>query len=374
MLTVEQIAPASRSQARRFLQLPFPLYANIPQWAPPLARDAAEQLDSRRHPFYEHGEAAFFIAVRDGHDVGRIAALENKRYNEFRRTRQAQFYLFECEDDPEAASALFEHAFAWARGRKLDCMVGPRGFGAYDGYGLLVQGFEHHQMVLMNYNPAYYVSMVEQAGFRKEVDFVSGYGSRDKMPPFERIKYIAERVERRGYLQVHRLRTKRELVEWAPRIAAAYNKAFVNNWEYYPLSDREVKYLVDTLSLVGDPKLIKIITHADEVVGFMFAFPDISAALRRTGGKLFPFGWLDLLREMRNTKWVALNAAGILPEYQGHGGNALLYTEMLRTLLDNPFQYAEVAQIAETAVQMRHDLENLGVIPYKNHRVYTREL
>jgi hypothetical protein len=226
----------------------------------------------------------------------------------------------------------------------------------------------------MNYNPAYYVSMVEGAGFRKEVDFVSCMGSRAALPPFERVYKIAERVEKRGLLRVQRFKNKRELRQWAPRIAAAYNKAFVNNWEYYPLSEREVKYVVDTLMLVGDPRLIKIITHEDEIVGFLFAFPDISAALQRTGGRLFPFGWLALVREMSRTEWVTVNAAGVLPEYQGRGGNALLYAEMLHTLLDYQFQFCEATQVAETAVQMRRDLENLGAIPYKNHRVYQRDL
>ena len=277
--------------------------------------------------------------------------MENRTYNEFRGTRQAQFYLFECENDPEAAQALFTSAFDWARGRNLNRITGPRGFGPYDGYGLLIDGFEHRQMIMMNYNPAYYVGFVQAAGLSKEVDFIACMGSRAALPPFERIYRIAERVEKRGSLRVHRFKNKRELKQWAPRVAAAYNKAFVNNWEYYPLSDREVKYVVDTLTLVGDPRLIKIITHDDEIVGFLFAFPDISAALQKTRGRLFPLGWLTCLREMGRTKWVTVNAAGVLPEYHGQGGNALLYAEMLHTLLDYQFEYCELTQVAETAVR-----------------------
>lgn len=374
MLNVEQLDPHSGAQVERFIDLPFRLYAATPQWVPPLRRDIHEMMDEKKHPFYDHGTAAFFIATRDGRDAGRIAVLENRAYNEFRNTRQAQFYLFESENDTAVAHALFERVFEWARARGLNRISGPRGFGPYDGYGLLVEGFEHRQMVMMNYNPAYYVPFIEGAGFRKEVDFVSCMVARSALPPLERVFKIAERVEQRGYLRVHRFKSKRELIAWAPRIGATYNKAFVRNWEYYPLSEREVKYVADTLMLVGDPRLIKIITHEDEIVGFMFAFPDISAALRRTRGRLFPFGWLTILREMKKTQWVTCNAAGILPEFHGHGGNAVLYSEMARTLLDYQFQFAELTQVAETAVQMRRDLENLGGKPYKNHRVFTREL
>ena len=118
----------------------------------------------------------------------------------------------------------------------------------------------------------------------------------------------------------------------------------------------------------------KIIAHQDEVVGFCLGFPDISAAMQRCRGKLFPFGIVQLLRELRRTNWVALNGNGILPEFQGRGGNALLYSEMYHTIQDFGYQSAELVQVAETAVRMRSDLETLGGEPYKNHRVFTRRL
>ncbi|MBL6966344.1 MAG: hypothetical protein ISR60_07295, partial [Anaerolineales bacterium] len=123
-----------------------------------------------------------------------------------------------------------------------------------------------------------------------------------------------------------------------------------------------------------DPRMIKLILHEEQVVGFLFAFPDVSAALQRAGGKLFPTGIFDLLLEMKRTNWVALNGAGILPEFQGRGGNALLYSEMEKSLLGSRFTHADLTQVAESAVQMRNDLENLGGKRYKNHRVYIRDL
>lgn len=375
MLTIDKIDTRSRAQVHRFVNLPFRLYAKHPQWVPPLLIDAEMQLNRRKHPFYEHSDADFFVAVRDGRDVGRVAALENCHYNQYHHCRQAQFYLFDCEDDAEAAAALFERVFEWARARGLDTLVGPKGFGALDGYGMLVEGFEHRQMMtMMNYNYAYYPRLVEALGFKKEVDFVSNYISAETFRLPERVHHIADRVRERGSLQVLRFRNKKELIAWAGRIGKAYNQAFVNNWEYVPLTEREISFLVDNLMMVADPKLIKIIVHGEDVVGFLFAFPDVSAALQRARGHLFPFGLPDLLLEMRRTKWVALNGAGILPEFQGRGGNTLMYSEMEKTVREFGFEHADLTQVAETAVQMRKDLENVGSKAYKNHRVYVRNL
>lgn len=375
MLTIEPVDVANKSHVRRFVDLPYRLYRRHPQWVPPLRMDVELMLNPRKHPFYEHSAADFFVAVRDGRVVGRIGALENKPFNRYHGTRQAQFYLFECEDDREAAGALFEAAFNWARARGLNRLVGPKGFGALDGYGLLIEGFEHRQMMtMMNYNYPYYPKLIEALGFEKEVDFISCHLKADRYRLPDRIRSIAARVEQRGTLKVQRFRSKAELKAWAPRIGEAYNRAFVNNWEYYPLTEREIKFILDNILVIADPRLIKIITHDDQVVGFLFGFHDVSAALQRANGRLFPFGLIDLLLELRRTKWVALNGAGILPEFQGRGGNALLYNEMDKTIRDFGFEDADLTQVADTAVQMRADLVNIGGQLYKTHRVYAREL
>jgi hypothetical protein len=376
MLTVEKIDTRNKAQVRRFVSIPYRLYAKCNQWVPPLLMDVNTQLNRDKHPFYEHSDADFFIVARDGHDVGRIAALENKPFNKYHGTHKANIYLFECEDDQEAANALFERVFDWTKGRGLDTVVGPKGFSPFDGYGMLVEGYDHRQMMMMmNYNYPYYNTLVQNLGFEKEVDFVSCYINRTIFQMPERVHSIAKRVEQRGVLKVVKFKSKREMIKnWAPKIARLYNDTFINNWEYYPLSDREILFAVDNVLVVADHHLIKLIMHDDTIVGFVFAFPDISAALQRARGHLLPFGLPDMLLELKRTKWLSLNGAGILPEFQGHGGNALLYAEMEKTLTDTRFSDAELTQVAETAVQMRRDLVNLGGKPYKNHRVYTKHL
>jgi hypothetical protein len=228
---------------------------------------------------------------------------------------------------------------------------------------------------MMNYNFDYYPKLVEALGFEKEVDFVSCYLPADSFKIPERVEKIAKRVMERGDLKVKQFKNKRELIQWAPRIGAAYNKAFIHNWEYYPFSAGDIQYAVDNIFLVADPRLIKIILHKDDIVGFLFAFPDVSAALQRARGRLFPFGLIDILLEMKRTKTISGNGMGILPEYQGTGGNALLYYEMGRTVFGfQQFQHVEMTQVAETTRQMRADLKNLNGIEYKNHRVYRRDI
>ena len=376
MLTIEKVDTSVKDQVRQFVEYPYQLYKDCPQWAPPLFVDAYLPLNRKKHPFFSHSEADFFLAVRDGKVVGRICAGINKPFNEYHGTKKAQFCFFESVDDQSVADALFASVFDWARARGMDTLVGPKGLSPFDGYGIQVFGFEHRQMMtMMNYNYAYYPKLVESLGFEKEVDFVSCYLPADAFKIPERVERIAKRVLERGNLWVKKFKNKRELVAWAPRIGRAYNKAFIHNWEYYPFSEGDVQFAVDNVFLVADPRLIKVIMHEEEIVGFLFAFPDVTSALQRAKGRLLPFGLPDLLLEMKRTKTISGNGMGILPEFQGMGGNALLYYEMANTVFSfNQFEHVEMTQVAETTKQMRADLKNLNGVEYKNHRVYRKAL
>ena len=376
MVTIEKVDTNNKKQVKRFVELSTRIYADCPQWVPPLNVDAYNQLNRVKHPFHEHSDVDFFLAVRDGRDVGRIAVIENKPFNAYHNEKTADFYLFECENDMEAANALFATIFEWSKARGLEVMIGPKGMGPLDGYGILVFGHEHRQtMTMLAYNHAYYQQLVEAQGFEKEVDFVSCYLPADKFQVPERVERIAERVMQRGHLDVKKFKSKKEMLAWADRIGQAYNNAFVNNWEYYPLTQREIDFVVENIMTIADHRLMKIITHGEDVVGFLFAFYDVSAAMQRAKGRLFPFGLVDILLEMRRTQTVSVNGMGILPQFQGHGGNALLYYAMGKTLLEfKQFVHVEMTQVAETTEQMRADLKNLNGVEYKNNRVYRKKL
>jgi len=374
MLAIEKIDTENKAQVKSFVGFYYDLYKNCPQWVPPLFMDAYLPLNRMKHPFFEYSDADFFLAVRDGKVVGRICAGINKRYNEYHKAKKAQFYFFDAIDDLEVAKALFETVFDWARTRGMETIIGPKGLSPFDGYGLQIEGHEYRQMMtMMNYNYPYYQKLVEELGFEKEVDFVSCYLPADAFRIPERVERIAQRVLERGNLTVKHFKSKKELVSWAQRIGQTYNRTFINNWEYYPFSQGDVDYAVQNVFMVADHRLIKLILHGEDIVGFLFAFPDVSGALQRAKGRLFPFGLVDILLEMKRTKTVSGNGMGVMPEFQGTGGNALLYSEIGKTIFAfKQFEFIEMTQVAETTQQMRADLKNLNGVEYKNHRVYRK--
>jgi hypothetical protein len=378
MLRTEMIDTADRKAVSEFIQFHYQLYRGTPQWVPPIRDDIRAMLNRQKHPYYEHSDADFFV-VKNGADVvGRVAALENKAYNQYHDKRIANIYLLDMVDDAQVADTLFAAVSDWARKRGLDTIVGPKGFSLFDGYGVQVEGHQYRQMMtMMNYNFPYYQTLIEAAGFDKEVDFVSCYLPAEKFSVPEKVGEVARRVAERGKFKVMNFESKRHLLRYARQIGEAYNKTFVKNWEYWPMTEREIKYVVDTVLLVAIPKLIKLISYNDEIVGFLFGFPDISAALQRHNGNVSlrnPIAIADLLLEMRRTKWISLNGVGVLPEFHGRGGNALLYSEMEKTLHTFDYRYGELTQVAETAEQMRKDLITAGGEAYKNHRVYRKTI
>ena len=371
----------NKNHLHDFLQLPFSIYKDIPQWVPPLQMDERLRLSPKQFPYYRHSQASFFLAYKRSSPVdestrpiGRLAVLDNRRYNEFNKTRTAFFYLFECENNLEAATALFNAAFGWARSRGLDKIVGPKGFTPLDGFGLLVKGFEHRPAFGLPYNPAYYVDLIEAQGFFKQGEAVSGYlGTGIHFPP--RIHELAERIAQRRGLHLLRCSTRKDLRALVSHLKELYNNSLTGTEGTAPLTDEEVNTMANQLIWLADPKLVKLVMKGDKVVGFLLAYPDVSAALQKTRGHLFPFGWLTLLLELRRTDWININGAGLLPEYRGSGGTAILYSEMFKSVTENPrYRHADVVQIGVENENMQREMENFGIDFYKRHRTYSRNL
>lgn len=377
MLTVAAIDTRERAARQAFLGLPFRLYRGNPNWAPPLADDAARMLDRRRHPFYQHSDAQFLLARRDDAVIGRLAVLDNAHYNDYNHTRDAFFCLFECENDPEAAAALFEHGLAWARGRGLTGMLGPKGFTALDGLGLLVEGFQHRAAFGIAYNAPYYDALVQASGFAPDGDIVSGYLNPQaiNVARFEQIERVAQRVKEKRGLSIAHFKTRAELRRVAvPALLALYNAALGETTGNMPLTEAEVKTMADQIAWFADPRLIKIVMKDSEPVGFLLGYPDVTAACQRTGGRLFPFGWIEFLREFRRTRWINLNGAGIAEKYRGGGGMTILFDEMRKSVLEGGFEHADCVQIGVANSAMQRELRDLGIDFYKTHRMYRRAL
>jgi hypothetical protein len=394
-MNILQLDLNNKKQVDDFLRLPFSVYKDIPQWAPPLQMDERLRLNPKRFPYYKHSQAAFFLAYEQGgpmdersgpadkrsspvdertRPIGRLAVLDNRRFNEFNSKKDAFFYLFECEDNKDAATGLFDCAFAWARSRGLNRIVGPRGFTPLDGFGLLVKGFEHRPAFGLPYNPTYYPALIEAQGFIPEEDIVSGYLSADIQFP-ERIHQLAERLAQRRGLHILRCNTRADLRRLIPHFKELYNNSLGESQGMIPLTEEEINSLANQLVWLADPKLVKLVMKNDQAVGFLLAYPDISRALQKTRGRIFPFGWLTLLLELRRTDWININGAALLPEYRGSGGTAILYSEMFKSVKENPrYKHAEVVQIGIQNENMQREMENFGIDFYKTHRTYHRAL
>jgi len=374
---IEIINVNTKALKKEFVEFQYELYKDCKQFVPPFKNDIYAMMNEKKHPFYDHSISEFFLAKRDGKVVGKLSMLINRPFNEYHGTKDSEFYLFDCIDDQEVANTLFDHATRWTLEHGMNRIVGPKGYGPLDGYGIQVLGFEHRQMMnMMNYNYPYYQRLVENYGFVKEVDFVSSYIKLDEFVLPEKIKKAIEIAKKRGSLSVKSFKDKKEIYAWKDKLRNAYNNSFVKNWEYYPLSDRELKFVIDNAITFVIPEMVKFILDKDgEMVGFVLPFPDVSAVMQKNKGKLGPIEILRLMRELKRTEWLDFNGIGILPEYQGMGGNALLMGALESAARGNPrFVHAELTQVAETATQMRKDLANLGVQIYKNHRVYKKEL
>ena len=370
------IRPVDLSSPRsvdEFVRLPYRLYANNPYWVPPLLSDERAILDTGRHPFYRHSTAAFFIAEQRGEIVGRIAVANNRNYNRHCDSRVALINAFEAQDDPAIAAALFAAAFDWARSQVLTEVQGPKGFLHLGGRGLLVEGFDRPPAMGNGYHFPYYAQFFADAGLHKVTDYLSGQLDATYQLP-ERYLEIAERVRRRRHLWTKCFQSKREIREWVPRFLQVYNQSFVNVPGFYPMTNEEMHLVADSLLAITFPSLVKLIMKEDRPVGFMLSYPNVNAALKKARGRLLPLGWFHLWRERRRTRTVDFNGIGLLPEHQGVGATAILYSELAHTVHQFGYQHANLVQVSDLNQKSLRELQNFGAEIVVRHRLYRRAL
>jgi len=373
-MQIHRIEPGDRRGAARFNRVPFDLYRGHPHWVPPLRGDIRWAMDRRRHPFYRRGEADFFLAVEGENALGRLAVIENRASNQYWGRTDAFFSFFDADDDPAVTAALFDTAADWATARGLTRLMGPRGLLPMEGNGVLIEGFESLPALSIPYNHPYYGALLENAGFSKETDVVSGRLSIDhhEVPPH--FLEMADAVAESGGYEIKTFRSRRELRRWIPRIAAVYNRSFTDNWEFWPVSDEEAHSVLNQVAAIADPHQVMMLLCRGDLVGFMFITPSISGALQRIGGRLWPFGWVSLLRARTRATSVDFLGMGLVPEHRGTGANAVIYAEIARGAPATRFTSAELLQVDEANAPILSNMAPVGVDWHKHHRVYRRDL
>ncbi|MCB2179706.1 GNAT family N-acetyltransferase [bacterium] len=369
------IDTSSKTDVNRWVDFPYWLYENHPYWVPLLKSGARRLLDKNKHPYYRHSEADFFVVEHQGEVIARICAMENTLYNQYQDEKAAFIGYFDVVEDQEAAKILLDRVEAWAADRGLDSIYGPKGMmGAFAG-GVLVEGFEFRAALDVPYNYPYYDDYLQALGYQPFRDTLSGFIHRkaeNNVP--ERVLRIAERMAQRGGFYARHFKSKQELREIVPRIADLHRRAFVEIPGYYPITDAEFDWLADELIQIADPNFITLVMKGDDIVGFVFAYPDISGGLQKAKGSLFPFGWWHILQARKKTDWVILNGVGILPEFQGRGANAVMYTELARTITASQFWHADLVQVGTENYRSMNDQLAFGITWTKKHRVYHKKL
>lgn len=371
-MEIRRVLPGNRREIRRFIDFPFQLYQGEKFWVPPLVSEMRSYL-TRKHPFFEHSDAEFFLAESKGSVVGRIAAIDNRAYNAHHTSNTAFFGYFECIDDEETALALFEAVASWARARGLSSIMGPKGFMRSAGTGLLFEGFDQFPAMGIAWNFPYYDRLVCKAGYVKAADYLSGWLDRTAQGD-ERLYRVAAIAKKRGNFSIKAFQNRAGLRASLPAVKRIQHEAFLTNPNYFPSTDAEFALMAKTLVLIADLTIICFIMRSGEIAGFMNAYPNIGRGLQRARGRLLPFGWFHLLRDYHRTRILDLNGVGILPEYQKLGGDAILFTELERRIKASRYELVDYIQVNEDNFLSKSGIEHFKVDWVKRHRLYRRDL
>jgi GNAT superfamily N-acetyltransferase len=368
---------ASPRSLREFVTFPFTRYRDDSLWVPPLIEERLDFLNPRKNPFFEHAQVALFLARRGGAVVGTVSAAIDANYAAFHGERMATFGFFETIDDPQVAAQLLAAAEAYAREHGATVMRGPISFSTNHELGLLIEGFDTSPMVMMTYNPPAYAALIEGCGYRKAIDLLAYIGDLgERWENADRgIVRVAQKAARKAGIHV-RPANIRHFDEEVQRIKSIYQRAWVRNWGFVPLTEKEADYLAASLKPVIDPSLVLIAETDDGTpVGMSIALPDLHQALRWSGGgPMFPFGLLKFLWYRRRINQFRLWGMGVIEEYRGQGIDAVFYVETTRAALAKGYRCAEASWVLETNTMMIRILEHLGLQRYKTYRVYEKQL
>jgi GNAT superfamily N-acetyltransferase len=373
---VEVRAVAGRRDLKAFIDVPFRVHANHPQWVPSLKLERWLFLNRRMNAFFTHGEAEYFLAYRDGRVVGRITAQINEAFNAHQGKKWGWFGFFEVEEDPEAVAALLAAAEEWVRARGMERLVGPADFAMNNESGILIEGFELRPMLVQPWHPPYYQQLIEQAGMTKAMDLLMWnleVSDRERVLPI--IFELAEKVESEHGIRVRNMR-RRQLRKDMDSFAEIYNAAWAKNWDFVPYTKKDLDAFTQEVHLAFDKHWAFIAEKVDtgEVVGMAMTFPDVNQALAKMNGKLLPFGWWHFARKSKITDRVRVGFLGVKPEYQHTGVAAKLYVEHFDAAAARPQKGGEMGWILETNKAMNHGMEAMGGRIVKRYRVYEHAL
>ncbi|MBQ9475974.1 MAG: GNAT family N-acetyltransferase [Bacteroidales bacterium] len=325
-MSVKIIEVKGRRGLRKFITWPETLYKDCPGWVPPLVSDEFDTLDPQRNAAFEFCEAQCFLAYRDGAIAGRVAAIINRRANEIWKQSIVRFGWLDFVEDAEVLKALLDSVAQWGRQRGCNRMKGPLGFTDMDKEGLLVEGYEHLSPFTCLYNYPYYDTLLKDYGLNKDVDWTQSLVYID--PADTPASYsFADKITERFGIRVYRAKSMKEMGDkYGMEVFHMYNETFAPLFQFTPLSDRQIKRYLKTYLSILDPDFVALaVNEKDEPVGFIFCVPTLSSAVKKCRGRLFPFGFINVMKALRHNDAIEALMIGVLPEYQSKGAALLMF-------------------------------------------------
>ena len=329
MITIKEAV--TKSELTDYIKFPFSLYKNNKYWVPPIIADELETFDKTKNPAFENAEAYFYIAYKNNKIVGRIAAIINWSEVNDQQKNKTRFGWFDAIDDIEVTKALLEKVYELGRKNNLDHVEGPMGFSNLDKVGVLTEGFDQLGTMITWYNHPYYAQHFEQLGFSVEKEYL------ESKFPFENVKLeffekANDLVKRRYQLSPLNFKTTKEVMPHVDKMFDLFNKSYASLSSFVAITDTQKEYFKKKYISFINPEFIKFVEDKDHnIVAFSIVMPDFAEALQKSKGKLFPFGFLHLLKARKQSKNVLFYLIGVLPEYQNKAVTAILFKECYET-------------------------------------------
>ena len=368
-MAVKIVPVAGKAELDAFLQLPYRLYADDPNYVFPLLGELKKFLDPAQNPYFRHAEAQLWLAEKDGRVTGRIGASVDRYNNEHNDEKVGFFGFFECDDDDETAAALLTTARDWIADQGMDTMRGPGCFTSnHDWYGLQVDGLFNRPVVGMPYNKRYYEKQFEAFGLAGAKDLYAWMISTDGKFP-EKMQVLIDRILSRPGLCVRPFDMKNFFAD-AEIARDLYNRCWSRNWGFIPMDDEDFRHAAKDMKSMVDPDFLLIAELDDQPIGFALTIPDFNQALQPLRGKLFPFGWLKFLRGKSKVKLARTLLMGVLPDYRKLGVDMALVYKTMQGSFAKGITSGECSWVLADNIPMNRILEGYGADRYKTYRVY----
>jgi GNAT superfamily N-acetyltransferase len=373
-IVVSQVVSAAERKA--FIRFQYEVYQDNSPFVPPLEMDRENVLSPKKNPWFEFGTAQFFLARRGGKIVGRIAAIEDPRYNEYHGTKTGWFGFFESLNDAAVARALLHTAEVWVKNRGLTQIMGPASFSSNSEWGFLLTGFDKAPAIMMPYTPEYYLALAESAGYTKAKDLFAWEIDVTREAP-EKVVRIAEKIKQREAITIRPANMK----NWEQEvrlIKEIYNSAWEKNWGFVPMTDAEFDLMGKELKLILNTDLVLFAEVKGEPVAFCITVPDANQAIKKANGRLttfgVPVGLVKMLLELKKVKRGRLIALGIRKEFRRRGLDSLLVYETFKAGKKLGWTSGEIGWTLEDNDLVNRVIEVFGSTKSKTYRVYQKSL